>query len=311
MKKDNWFKNYHEIPELGIKGLRTIKNRIQYYDVNDFKDASVLDIGCNVGQMSFQAEKWGASHVIGVEYDRAALENARNNKKLLKSSVIFTLEDIDNPLFWRSFNSVDIVLFLAVFGTKELKDKFAILSRACAKTKKVMYFEGHRKAKLEEYIKNILEYTDFNKIEFLGHVGQRRVFIRCSREFLTYKECVKKILELKDRYNKIAVIGKGEAGKTYTRKLLGDCDTHLVVDDRKTSSGDKLSIDQLNSIDKIILFDYRALLYIKDFEVVFFLTPVEKLLQTAQRMAPRARTNELCFNYSKIERFYTVITRDK
>jgi len=316
MKKDNWFKDYHEIPELGIKGLRSIKNRIKYYHINDFKKASVLDIGCNMGQMSFQAEKWGASQVIGVEYDRVAWKKAILNKKQLKSSVIFTLDDIDNPLFWRGINPSDVVLFLAVFGTKELKDRFSILNKACLKTKNVMYFEGHRKAKTNVYVKNILQYTDFSQIEFLGTVGKKRAFLRCSRETLTPKGCIEKILKLKGRYNKIAIIGKGDVGKTYIRKRLGDCGSHLVVDDRRVwdnekLSLEKLSLEKLNSTKKIILFDYRSLLYVDDFEVVFFLTPNEKLLQRAQRASTRSRVNELEFKYDKVERFYTVITRGR
>ena len=47
-KRDNWFTEYHDIPELGITGTRKVNDRIAHYDVNDFKDAPVIDLGCNM-----------------------------------------------------------------------------------------------------------------------------------------------------------------------------------------------------------------------------------------------------------------------
>ena len=55
IKRDNWFNDYHEIPQLGIKGKRDLNSRIAHYNQNDFKNATVVDLGCNMGQMSFQA----------------------------------------------------------------------------------------------------------------------------------------------------------------------------------------------------------------------------------------------------------------
>ena len=75
-KRDNWFVDYHDIPELGIEGKRKINDRIQHYDRNDFLDATVIDLGCNMGQTAFQAEKWGAKQVVGVEYDAEAISKA-------------------------------------------------------------------------------------------------------------------------------------------------------------------------------------------------------------------------------------------
>jgi predicted RNA methylase len=66
-KGDDWFNQYQEIPELGISGKRGLSKRLVYYNQDDFKDASVIDFGCNMGQMTMQAAKWGASLAMGVE----------------------------------------------------------------------------------------------------------------------------------------------------------------------------------------------------------------------------------------------------
>ena len=91
-KRNNWFNEYHDIPELGITGTRKINDRIAYYDQQDFKNATAIDLGCNMGQMSFQAEKWGAD-VIGVEFDANAVANALEIKEKIGSTVNFVVDD--------------------------------------------------------------------------------------------------------------------------------------------------------------------------------------------------------------------------
>lgn len=53
-KRDNWFNDYHNIPELGIKGTRNVESRISVYDVEDFKNATVIDLGCNMVKCLFK-----------------------------------------------------------------------------------------------------------------------------------------------------------------------------------------------------------------------------------------------------------------
>ena len=48
-KRNNWFKDYQEIP--GIReGSRKLQDRMGF-DIADFKGKTVLDLGCNIGQM--------------------------------------------------------------------------------------------------------------------------------------------------------------------------------------------------------------------------------------------------------------------
>ncbi|MGB0167261.1 MAG: 50S ribosomal protein L11 methyltransferase [Luteibaculum sp.] len=48
----------------------------------DLKGKSVLDMGCGTGILALLAEKRGAKHIVGVEIEGTAVENARHNAQL-------------------------------------------------------------------------------------------------------------------------------------------------------------------------------------------------------------------------------------
>tara|TARA_B110000503_G_scaffold141505_1_gene235287 strand:- start:2261 stop:3259 length:999 start_codon:yes stop_codon:yes gene_type:complete len=294
VKRDYWFNEYHDIPELGITGTRKVNDRIAHYNQDDFKNATAIDLGCNMGQMSFQAEKWGAT-VMGVEFDANAIANALEIKEKIGSNVNFVVDDLDSNFFWNSIPKKDVVMFLAVIDTVELDNRYGILSKACAKTNKVMYFEGHGKAPASKYIKNIVDYTDFSQIIYKGDTPVNRPFFRCTRDELTIDECIQQILNSK--YNKIAVVGKSLAGKTTIREKLHLVNNgkYSIIDDLKEftdpeqdiGSAIQLQVDDLEKYEKFVFFDYRALEYYNEFDVVFFVTPNEDLIgQTRERKNP-------------------------
>lgn len=308
-KRDDWFLDYHDIPELGIKGTRQIEKRISVYNPNDFKNATVIDLGCNMGQMSFQAEKWGASNVIGVEYDATAIANAKEIKEKLGSNVNFVLDDLDSNFFWNSIPAIDVVMFLAVIDTKELENRYGILSRACAKTKKVMYFEGHGKQPTSKYLKNIVDYTDFSQIVFKGFTPTNRPFFRCTRDTLTTEQALQKILTTE--HKKIAVVGKSLAGKTTLREQLQQHNPSLeIIDDlvHYSNSGQKrIEVNDLQKFNEFILFDYRALEYYNDFDLVIFMTPNSNLIGQ-YRKADRLLRSPTIRNFDTIKEIYTVVS---
>jgi hypothetical protein len=309
-KRDYWFNEYHDMPELGITGTRKINDRIAHYNQDDFKGATAIDLGCNMGQMSFQAEKWGAD-VIGVEFDSNAIANALEIKEKIGSNVNFVVDDLDSNFFWNSIPKIDVVMFLAVIDTIELDNRYGILSKACAKTNKVMYFEGHGKAPVSKYMKNIVDYTDFSQIIYKGNTPTKRPFFRCTRDTLTSQECVQQIIDSK--YNKIAVVGKSLAGKTTIRNDLQKVNNgkYDIIDDLKhwtdTGSATQIEIDDLKKYEKFVCFDYRALEYYDEFDAVFFLTANETLIgQRRPRKGPlRSPT---ITNYDTLKEVYTVKT---
>ena len=309
-KRDHWFNEYHDMPELGITGTRKINDRIAHYNQDDFKNATAIDLGCNMGQMSFQAEKWGAD-VIGVEFDSNAIANALEIKEKIGSNVNFVVDDLDSNFFWNSIPKIDVVMFLAVIDTIELDNRYGILSKACAKTNKVMYFEGHGKAPVSKYMKNIVDYTDFSQIIYKGNTPTKRPFFRCTRDTLTSQECIQQIVDSK--YNKIAVVGKSLAGKTTIRNDLQKVNNgkYDIIDDLKhwtdTGSATQIEIDDLKKYEKFVCFDYRALEYYDEFDAVFFLTANETLIgQRRPRKGPlRSPT---ITNYDTLKEVYTVKT---
>ena len=313
-KRDNWFNEYHDMPELGITGTRKINDRIAHYNQDDFKGATAIDLGCNMGQMSFQAEKWGAD-VIGVEFDSNAIANALEIKEKIGSNVNFVVDDLDSNFFWNSIPKIDVVMFLAVIDTIELNNRYGILSKACAKTNKVMYFEGHGKAPISKYMKNIVDYTDFSQIIYKGNTPTKRPFFRCTRDTLTSQECIQQIVDSK--YNKIAVVGKSLAGKTTIRENLHLVNNgkYSIIDDLKEftdpkqeiNSAIQLQVDDLKKYEKFVCFDYRALEYYNEFDAVFFLTANENLIgQTRERKNPLRSPS--IKDLTTIKEIYTVRT---
>jgi SAM-dependent methyltransferase len=306
-KRNDWFNEYHEIPQLGIEGKRALADRLQYYHVEDFNGASVIDLGCNMGQMSFQAADWGSTRVTGVEYDCTAIRNARAINKELNLNIEFVVDDLDSNFFWNSLDSYDVVMFLSVIDTKELENRYGILSKACMKTNKVMYFEGHGKQSASKYMKNIVDYTDFTQIKYYGNTPTNRPFFRCTRDKLSSDECVQKILE--SNYNKIAVVGKSFAGKTTIREMLQKEDTdYTIIDDLKHHDNGvvkNVDVDDLQKFEKFVLFDYRALEYYNNFDVVFFITPDGSLIGQS-RKEPNPIKSPAIKDFNNLKEVYTV-----
>ena len=255
-KRNNWFTDYQEIPGV-CAGKRKLVNRGGFAP-DDFRGKTVLDLGCNLGQMAMCSAEWGAEDVLGVEYDSAAFKKARSIRG--KLPIGYKLDDLDNPLCWHHIQQHDTVLMLSLIDTKELDNRFGILAKACMKCRYVLYFEGHRHQPLGKYFNYILDYTDFTQIEYRGRCDGRDLY-RCSRNILDADGFYETLAEVRKKYSRIAVVGNQLVGKsTLARQVTHDEFTILDdCDDREL----------IASCEKLVLFDYRAGLYATDFEVVF------------------------------------------
>jgi len=81
---------------------------------DDLTDKTFLDIGCNEGYFSFEAEKRGAKRVLAMDKSPAAREKFMLLRQLFRSKVEFEAADLSGVTA-ESLGRFDIVLFLAVF----------------------------------------------------------------------------------------------------------------------------------------------------------------------------------------------------
>ena len=291
-KRNNWFNSYQTIGS--VKGQRDIEYRKHFFRQDDFKDSSVIDIGCNIGQTCFLSKELGASNVLGVDFDSNAIKIANSLKN--DNTIIFQTDDIDNYLFYTDLPNFDVCLLLSVIGTQELNNKNGILSKLSQKTDKVMYIEGHHEVmKYKELFNMILNNTTFTTIEYFGETFDNinyqvkklsRSFFRCSREELnenTFNDKIKSIIK-NDNETLNAITGHGGSGKSYLKSKLLDFLKHqekiefesiinnhqevyinnqcgiIITDDVPVN---KLA-EYLPNFKHKFVFDYRAVEYLKN-----------------------------------------------
>ena len=298
-KRNNWFNNYHDGMD-GNSGFRKLESRIQYFDVPLFNNATVLDVGCNSGQMMKFSLDNKCKFVTGIEYDSEAVKNC---DKYLKNYNNYNsiCEDLDNFFIYSQNDNYDIVLFLSVIDTQELKNRTGMLAKIASITNKILYFEGHNGQHYSKYIKMVVQYTSFPFIEYNGETSDNknitttRPFITCSKLSLNYEDCIKKIMDLvKNTDNiKIGICGVSGSGKSFIRKkivndifnknkivkvptdnmYIGYIDDLCILDDIPE---DIYNRSYKNKFKKIIYFDYRVIEYEKELDYIFFINSVIK-----------------------------------
>ena len=294
-KKDLWFISYQSIGT--ISGQRDLNYRKSFFIKEDFENNDVMDIGCNIGQMCFFSKEMGAKNVLGVDYDKIAIENANKINKY--DSVFFQVDDIDNYMFYTSLPEVDTTLLLSVIGTNELENKNGILSKLSQKTKKVMYIEGHHHVmKAQELFHMILNNTTFSTIQYLGETydnenykknNTSRAIFRCSREELNQNLFNEKIYNTIQSENDSlnAITGYGGAGKSFIlEKLIEFLENEKkiifeknIYNNKKIYKNEEYKIiitddipseTLLNVISEYkhkLIFDFRAIVYLKNLNI--------------------------------------------
>ncbi|MDV6029933.1 MAG: methyltransferase domain-containing protein [Phycisphaera sp. RhM] len=271
-KRDQWFVDYHSDHARQVVGLRDkTDERLKLFRVEDIAGKRVLDAGCNMGAIVNHCMTLGARQVTGLDFDSAAVQRARGLYSGPTSA--FRCDDLDNPL--AALEPHDTVMFLSVYGTKELEDRNSILSRL-AGLSQVMYFEGHHGDSPRDYAWVLLKYGGFQTIEFLGYTNDElredsvgRPFFRCDRiprdvgflpDFIA--DHSKTLAALK-----VAVVGRSGAGKSHLARQLADdqrCQGVTILDDVNDP-------DRIQAAQRLVLFDYRAGNYIDQIDALFFL----------------------------------------
>jgi SAM-dependent methyltransferase len=153
--------NHYQSVVLGDKRTRGFRNdRTEFLDQIDFSGRTVLDLGSNLGELSREARKRGASLVDGFEYDPyfieiAELVNALNGT----TRVSFFQRDIGDPEIYTE--PYDIVLAFAVMGQGAARAMWRI-----AEITNVLVVETHRlEGNFEEhYMSPISRYFPYHRM---------------------------------------------------------------------------------------------------------------------------------------------------
>jgi len=126
---DRYYQDINLPSGLNIKGYsESEKTWERLFNLIDFKDQKVLDIGCFHGFFSFKIEQAGAKEVNGVEKSKEVVLTTRKLSWLKKSKACFYKGDIVD---FKSQNHYDIVLVLNMLHyasdiPKALKNVFSM-----------------------------------------------------------------------------------------------------------------------------------------------------------------------------------------
>lgn len=146
---------YFTTPQLAVRFLQKI----------DFKDKTVVDLGCGAGILGITALLLGAKKAIFVDVDNQAIQTSKDNYAIIKNQISIGKAEFlnqDISLLKSSLN-IDIALLNPPFGTtdenKRIDSIFLKKAMKIAKTVMTMH-----KTATKEYIKSVFVKNKFNII---------------------------------------------------------------------------------------------------------------------------------------------------
>ena len=148
MESLRWFQAYQSIDVVGIRGRRSF-TRMSLIDHSKFRNKSILDFGCNLGQMSVSSAQAGASRVLGIDGMSDTLEVAKAIQSLVGlPNLDYALVDFNTPNFDSNIDKLfpgqaHYTFFFSVYRTKELLQRDRLFDYVLDKAKIGCYFEGH------------------------------------------------------------------------------------------------------------------------------------------------------------------------
>jgi len=171
------------------KGGRTNEKRFKLIDWSRFRGRDVLDLGCNNGMLCFEAKKWGARKVIGVDTDKSVLF-ARKLAAEQYLNIDFWQIDIESREFIEFCPpKFDIVFFCAMI--RHMHDKLKMWRFVDTHTRDTLYFESNFEQAKEPVLESLQNHTSFLSIKCLGESEERTAkrpdegsyfLFKCSRD---------------------------------------------------------------------------------------------------------------------------------
>ena len=171
--------NYQSVDLGDILRMGTRPLRVRLLDRIRFQDASVLDLGCNTGEISRYIRRLGARLVDGYEYDPFFVETGRAINAALGATRVSVFQgDITNPKLYKKLR-YDIVVALSVYPyiVNQLPE--------IAEVTNILVLETHTLDHgLDFYFRNLLPH--FPVARHLGYSEENNEDPRKSRAFLVF-----------------------------------------------------------------------------------------------------------------------------
>ncbi len=132
----DWYQTINLSNGLKTKGKVPTNERATFFDSINFKNKTVLDIGCNSGQYCFLAKDRGASSVSGVDIDSKRI----NQAKIIAENEGYDINFKESGMFDLDTTiQFDIVLCIAVLT--EIQDLFGAIEKIKKITKERAFIE--------------------------------------------------------------------------------------------------------------------------------------------------------------------------
>lgn len=163
--------NSFDLPYLGVPekvAQRRSSRRFSNFRVrgDSLSGKRLLDLGSNIGGMTFHAQQYGPAFSLGVEYDAAKVEVARQVAAFNGlETVRFMQADVDALTPESLGGAFDVVFCLAI--VEHVKDRARLYRFLGEVTGQVLYFEGNGQTDPDEVVGHLSQ-SGFSQVEFLG-----------------------------------------------------------------------------------------------------------------------------------------------
>ena len=132
----DWYQTIHIIDDIITPGNFVSDRRIQLMNLGDLSGKAVLDVGCNSGQLCFEAKKRGASRVVGIDIFDKRLEQAKIIAQIKNMDIVFKKMDILESINLEQF---DFVFCISVLT--EIPNLISSLLTLKKITKEILFLE--------------------------------------------------------------------------------------------------------------------------------------------------------------------------
>jgi len=161
--------------------------RVKRFYPQDIKGKTILDMGCNNGDLLFALKRKGAGPIRGVDLVESLIQEASATAaKLHIKDSQFMVGDMETKGLYLNLEPADTVFFMRILDTSQFENRTAVITNVARLAKEVLYYEGHCfETSHVPRLYQLMTWTDFTRFEYLGKSKDGRPLIRCSREIIT------------------------------------------------------------------------------------------------------------------------------